>query len=75
MLHYLRSLLLFLVLIHSAARAQAPVFSPEQLHANVRYLNKHLKRLHPACFRYTPERAMDSMYHALDQACSDSMSM
>ncbi|MFN8353021.1 MAG: S41 family peptidase [Spirosomataceae bacterium] len=50
--------------------AQKPSITPEQRREDLSYMNKYLKKFHPAYHSYTPQPRMDAFYDSLKNACS-----
>jgi hypothetical protein len=66
-----RSILFFcLFFIAEMAHAQNAELTPQQMKADLDYLNKYLKKWHPTYYAYTPKAQMDSFYTRLKDSCT-----
>jgi hypothetical protein len=67
----MRSILFFLFFfIAEMAHAQNAELTPQQMKADLDYLNKYLKKWHPTYYDYTPKAQMDSFYTRLKDSCT-----
>ena len=63
-------LISFFSLVVSLAYAQNRSLTPQQMHADLDYLNKYLKKWHPTYYDYTHKEQMAAYYSLLKNNCS-----
>lgn len=66
----MRTLIIFLLcFIASLSTAQSVVLTPQQMKADLDYLNKYLKKWHPSYYDYTKKDDMNAFYSRLKDSC------
>ena len=67
----MRLLTLFLLcFIASLSTAQSVTLTPQQMKADLDYLNKYLKKWHPSYYSYTKKDDMNAFYSRLKDSCT-----
>ncbi len=71
----MRLLTLFLLcFIASLSTAQSVVLTPQQMKADLDYLNKYLRKWHPSYYDYTKKEEMNAFYSRLKDSCTTATS-
>jgi hypothetical protein len=67
----MRTIIIFLFsFMVTMSHAQVAVLTPQQMKADLDYLNKHLRKWHPAYYDYTKKEQMQAYYTALKDSCT-----
>jgi C-terminal processing protease CtpA/Prc len=67
----MRSIIVLLFCFFSiVAQAQLATVTPEQMKADLDYLNKYLRKWHPTYYAYTKKEQMDAYYDRLKDSCT-----
>lgn len=69
------SILVIFMLNAGKLKPQSPVFSPEAMKADMEYLNKYMKKWHPAYYQYTSETEMDSYLNLVKASCDSNLNL
>lgn len=67
----MRTLIIFLLcFIASLSTAQSVILTPQQMKADLDYLNKYLKKWHPSYYAYTQKEDINAFYSRLKDSCT-----
>ena len=60
----------FFAFIYTFSIAQTTALTPQQMKADLDYLNKYLRKWHPTYYDYTPKSQMEAYYKDLKDSCT-----
>jgi C-terminal processing protease CtpA/Prc len=71
----MRTIIVFLLcFIASLSTAQSVQLTPQQMKADLEYLNKYLRKWHPSYYDYTKKEEMNAFYSRLKDSCTTATS-